>query len=152
MTQAAPEPTQPANEEPKEAQLPPIPPSLWSEYEGSQVFIQLRDGIEYMAVSYPGEPVVQAEVPNETGERQRVFLLASKAAQLGVQGEPITARIMQGVLRIKQDVYGVMLQLEFPDPVSPPTAPGERPRSMVRVIFPPDFVGFMSAIEQNLIR
>jgi hypothetical protein len=150
MTQPAAEPTPPSDA--KQPDPERIPPSLWQEYEGTQVFVQLRDGIQYMAVSYPSEPVIQAEVEGPDGSKQTVYALASAAAARGVKGEPVASPIMQGILRIKQDVYGgVMLGLEFPDPLEQ-TPPGGRPRSMVKAIFPPDFVGFMSTVEQSLIR
>jgi hypothetical protein len=150
MTQTAPDETQPSNDKPKQ-EPQSIPPSLWHELEGSQVFIQLREGIQYMAVSYPNEPVLKAEVAGPDGAKQTVFVLASAAAQRGIQGEPVVSPIMQGMLHIRQDPYGTMLMLEFPDPVDQ-TPAGQRPRSMVKVLFPPDFVGFMSSVEQSLIR
>lgn len=134
-----------------EAETTSVPPSLWHEMDGQVVFIQLREGIEYLGVTHPGEPVVHAEVEGPDGTRQRVFLPASEAAARGIQGEPLRAPIMQGKLRIKQDRFGTMLLMEFADPLGQ-SGPGERPRSMVKAMFPPDYVGFMSAVEQNLIR
>ena len=158
----------------------PIPQSLWRAMDGQPVMIQLREGLRCVTVTHPNEPVVQIAALKHDAEGKPVDvettmpLPASQAAQMAMQThqqqevglqngtlkpedkreivtEPLTTPYLRGRLTVLEDKDGTMLMVEFRDPLD--QTPGdERPRSTMKVILPPDYVGFMSSGQQNLIR